>query len=81
MRSQLTGLSRGQQQTTAAAHAIGAPVHNLLLATPAAIVKWAIARQIAYIRQALGAQSAAIGASISALAADTAAVNTTPVVQ
>jgi len=43
-------------------------------------VERAIARQIAYIRQALSSQSAAIGASISALAADTAAVNATPVV-
>ena len=59
----------------------GATVHNLLLSTPAALVKYAIALQIAHIRQALGAQSAAIGASISALAADTAAVNATPVVQ
>lgn len=79
--SLLTGLSRGQQQTTAAAHGSGATVHNLLLSTPAALVKYAIARQIAYIRQALGVSSAAIGAALTALQADTATANAVPVVQ
>jgi hypothetical protein len=42
-------------------------VHNLLISTPAALVKYAIARQIVYIRQALGVQGAAIGVALTAL--------------
>ncbi len=78
--NQLTGLTRGQQQTTAAAHLSGALVHVLSIATPNQFVGFCVARQIQSIRLQLGASGAAVGAAVTSLNAATATVNSKPTV-
>ena len=78
----VTGVVRGQQQTTAAAHsAATASVHNLAIVTPTAFVRFCVARQIAVIRQTLGASGSAVGAAIASAATAQATAQATPTVQ
>lgn len=78
--NQITGLTRGGQQTTAAVHTSGTAVHSLLIATPAAFVKYCIGQQVKAIRQSLGASSVAVGAAVTAIQTNQAIVNALPVV-